>query len=46
MPAVVDGGSFVPPGSLGLFLGVAGVARTLARLADPGRIPSLSLLAP
>lgn len=34
------------PGSLGLFVGVAGTALLLARLADPGRIGSLSLLAP
>ncbi len=32
------------PGCLGLFVGVAGTALVLARLADPARIGSLSLL--
>lgn len=39
-------GGLKAPGSLGLFVGVAGVALMLARLADPARIGSLSLLAP
>lgn len=34
------------PGSLGLFVGVAGTALLLARLAEPGRVGSPSLFSP
>ncbi|NHB83745.1 hypothetical protein G7085_00890 [Tessaracoccus sp. HDW20] len=34
------------PGCLGLFVGLAGTALVLARLADPGRIGPLSILDP